>query len=105
MTNIKNEMTDLCASRLLPNDFKSTSCEIKSASYRRDAATRTTLGASNARLEEGIQGYLAHKKRALPLGPPHGPRNEPTEESGRGVVSYERGTPAGRLFKRSQERF
>ena len=41
----------------------------------------------------GLQGYLAHKKQRLPLGPPYDPRHSPTAGSQGGVVSYERDTP------------
>jgi len=39
-----------------------------------------------------LQGYLAHKKRRPPLGPPQGPRHSPTVGSYVGAVSFERGT-------------
>jgi hypothetical protein len=40
-----------------------------------------------------VQGYLAHKKPATPLGHPYGPRHGPTVGSYGAAVSYERGTP------------
>ena len=40
-----------------------------------------------------VQGYLAHKKRYPPLGPPSGPRHSPTVGSWGSAVSHERGTP------------
>jgi hypothetical protein len=43
-----------------------------------------------------LQGYLAHKKRHSPLGPPQGPRHRPTVGSKGSAVSYARGTPAPR---------
>ena len=46
-----------------------------------------------------LQGYLAHKKPPPPLGPPEGPRHEPTAGSQGGAVVCERGTPvAGGWF-------
>jgi hypothetical protein len=39
------------------------------------------------------QGYLAHKKTQLPLGPPQEPRHGRTVGSYRVAVSYERGSP------------
>ena len=40
-----------------------------------------------------VQGYLAHRKEPLPLGPPYDSGYSPTAGSQEGVVSYERGTP------------
>ena len=40
-----------------------------------------------------LQGYLDHKKQRPPLGPPQGPRHQPTVGSLGGAVSCERGTP------------
>ena len=34
-----------------------------------------------------LQGYLAHKKQPLPLGPPYDPRYSPPVESQEGDVS------------------
>ena len=39
------------------------------------------------------QGYLAHKKTAIPLGPPYGLGHEPTVGSQKREYFYERGIP------------
>jgi len=44
-----------------------------------------------------VQGYLAHKKPPLPLGPPYGPRRGPTVGCKGGAVAYERGNPVVRV--------
>jgi len=43
--------------------------------------------------EAVVQGYLAYKKQATPLGLPHGPRLSPTVGSKGTVVADERGNP------------
>ena len=44
-------------------------------------------------MSDPVQGYLAHQKQPLSLGPLQGPRHIPAVGSSGGAVSYERGTP------------
>ena len=46
----------------------------------------------------GVQGYLAHEKAPIPLGPPKGPKHSPTIGSEQVALSYERGTPVIRSW-------
>ena len=49
---------------------------------------------------QGLQGYFAHKKQPSPPGKPQGPRHGSAVGSKGAAVSYDRGTPGGRIPRR-----